>query len=94
MTLGYGRHIIACSVVNESRAITLHLLGTDKYETSGAHLQMLVNIPVKFYDSGSKAFGHLKHTSRFWADGQTDKGKSICPHFQTEWGHKNHPIFH
>ena len=29
-------------IVNKSRAITLHLLGTDKYETSGAHLNMLV----------------------------------------------------
>ena len=33
-------------IVNKSRAIPLHLLGTDKYETSDAHIHMLVNIPV------------------------------------------------
>ena len=57
-------------IVNKSRAITLHLLGTDKYETSGAHLHMLVNIPVKFYDSGSNTFGDMQHT-RFW-DGRSN----------------------
>ena len=37
-------------IVNNSMAITLKLLVTDKYETSGACLHMLVNIPVTFYD--------------------------------------------
>ena len=51
-----GRKRSVGYIVNNSRAITLHLLGTDKYETSGAHFHMLVNIPVTFYDSGSYTF--------------------------------------
>ena len=54
-------------------AITLHLLGTDKYKTSGAHLHMQVNIPVKFYDCGSYTFGDTQHTRI--SDGRMDGRK-------------------
>ena len=71
MNLGYARHKIACYVsyiVNKSRVITLHLLGTAKYKTSGSHLHMLVNIFVKFYDSGSNTFGDMQHTRFYMRD--------------------------
>ena len=77
-----GRTCTVGYIVNNSRAITLHLLGTDKYETSDAHLHMLVNIPVKSYDSGSYTFlRYATHKNFGRTEARTDKGKSICPPF-------------
>ena len=75
----YAQHKNACYVGyigNKSRAITFKVLVTDKYETSGAHIHMLVNIPVKLYDSGSYTFGDTQHTRI--SDGRTEWGHKKC----------------
>ena len=61
----YAPHKIAYSVgyiLTKSRVITFHLLVAAKHETPGAQLHMLVNIPVKFNESGSYTFGDMPHT--------------------------------
>ena len=57
-----GRTCSVGYIVNKSRAIILHLLVTDKYETSNAHLHMLVNIPLRFYDA---AYGNIIGETRY-----------------------------
>ena len=80
----------ACSVgyiINKSRAISLHLLDTDKYETSsethaGKHSCEVLWLWFKYF------WRYATHNilGQTQMDGQTDKGKSIPP-FKS-WGIK------